>query len=365
MIRTKFIYLAILFLTSLILKTEESDGYSYKVLAEGLDRPWSMAVVDNENIIFTELSGNLRQIKDGILLEPVIGVPKVLFKGQGGMSGVVLDPNYETNKKIYLAFSARDKAERSNTLKVVSAVLINNSLSDLKEIFQAYPSRNTALHYGAKMTFLDDGTLLITSGDGFNYREKAQSLDNHFGKILRINTDGSIPKDNPYVDNQDALSEIWSYGHRNPQGILNYNGKIIGLEHGPMGGDEVNIIQPGNNYGWPAITYGKDYNGSTISPFTEMEGMEQPIKYWVPSIAPSGIMFYDKDLFSNWKGNLFVASMKPGSVRRLEFDGSKILNEYIVFDDLSRIRDIATLPDGSILLATDGSGGEIIRVQPR
>ena len=365
MIRIKFVYLAILFLTPLILKAEESIDYSYTVLAEGLDRPWSMAVVDDENIIFTELSGNLRQIKDGILLEPVLGVPEVLFKGQGGMSGVVLDPNYETNKKIYLAFSARDKGERSNTLKVISAVLSNNALSDLEEIFQAYPSRNTALHYGAKMTFLEDGTLLITSGDGFNYREKAQSLDNHFGKILRINKDGSIPKDNPYTDNLDALSEIWSYGHRNPQGILNYNGKIIGLEHGPMGGDEINIIEPGNNYGWPAITYGKDYNGSTISPFTEMEGMEQPIKYWVPSIAPSGIMFYDKDLFPNWKGNLFVSSMKPGSVRRLEFDGNKILNEFIVFDDLSRIRDIAVLPDGSILLATDGSGGEIIKVQPK
>ena len=363
MIRSKFIYLAILLLISFIFKAEES--YSYKILAEGLDRPWSMAVVDNENIIFTELSGNLRQIKDGVLLEPVIGVPEVLFKGQGGMSGVVLDPDYETNKKIYLAFSARDKGERSNTLIIISAVLSKNKLFNIEEIFRAYPSRNTALHYGAKMTFLEDGTLLITSGDGFNYREKAQSLDNHFGKILRINTDGSIPKDNPYVDNPDALSEIWSYGHRNPQGILNYNGKIIGLEHGPMGGDELNVIEPGNNYGWPAITYGKDYNGSTISPFTEMEGMEQPIKYWVPSIAPSGIMFYDKDLFSDWRGNLFVSSMKPGSVRRLEFDGSKILNEYIVFDDLSRIRDIAVLPNGSILLATDGSGGEIISVQPR
>jgi glucose/arabinose dehydrogenase len=365
MIRTKFIYLAILFLTSLTLKAEDSVGYSYKVLAEGLDRPWSMAVVDNENIIFTELSGNLRQIKDGVLQEPVTGVPEVLFKGQGGMSGVILDPDYKINKKIYLAFSARDKGERTNTLKVVSAVLSNNELIDLEEIFQAYPSRNTALHYGAKMTFLEDGTLLITSGDGFNYREKAQSLDNHFGKILRINKDGSIPKDNPYADNPDALSEIWSYGHRNPQGILNYKGKIIGLEHGPMGGDEVNIIEPGNNYGWPAITYGRDYNGSTISPFTEMAGMEQPIKYWVPSIAPSGIMFYDNDLFPDWRGSLFVSSMKPGSVRRLEFDGSKILNENIVFDDLSRIRDIAALPNGSILLATDGSGGEIISVQPK
>ena len=358
------IFLIILLAISLGIKAGNSN-YEYKVIAEGLDRPWSLAVIDNNNIIFTELSGNLRQIKEGQLMAPIAGVPEVLFKGQGGMSGILLDKNFKTNKKLYLSFSARDEEKRTNTLKVVSAVLSGNALKDVKEIFRAFPSRNTALHYGAKMTFLDDGTLLITSGDGFNYREKAQDLDNHFGKILRINTDGSIPQDNPFIDRPASLPEIWSYGHRNPQGILNIEGVIYGLEHGPMGGDEVNIIQPGNNYGWPVITYGKDYNGSIISPFTAMDGMEQPIKYWVPSIAPSGIMFYDKELFSGWKGNLFISSMKPGSVRRLKLNGNKITDEYIVFDDLSRIRDIAVLPNGSILLATDGSGGEIISVQPK
>jgi glucose/arabinose dehydrogenase len=168
-----------------------------------------------------------------------------------------------------------------------------------------------------------------------------------------------------HVNQPNALPEIWSYGHRNPQGILNHRGKIFGLEHGPMGGDEVNIIEPGNNYGWPVITYGKDYNGSTISPFTKMQGMEQPIKYWVPSIAPSGMVFYDKNLFSDWTGSLLISSMKPGSVRRLEVNGDTITAEHIVFEDLSRIRDIAVLPNGSILLATDGSGGEIISVKPK
>ena len=361
----KSLLISIFFLLSSVSGADNEVNYEYKIIAEGLDRPWSLAVVDDSNIIFTELSGNLRQIKNGKLLDPVIGVPEVLFKGQGGMSGVVLDPDFKKNKKLYLAFSARDEGKRTNTLKVISAILSNNQLINIKDIFKAYPSRDTALHYGAKMTFLEDGTLLITCGDGFNYREEAQSLDNHFGKILRINTDGSIPEDNPYVNNPNALSEIWSYGHRNPQGILRYNGNIFGLEHGPMGGDEVNVIEPGNNYGWPAITYGRDYNGSTISPFTEMEGMEQPIKYWVPSIAPSGIMLYDKDLFSDWKGSLFISSMKPGSVRRLEMNGTEIINEYILFNDLSRIRDIAVLPNGSILLATDGSGGELINVQPK
>jgi len=362
---SKFLLISISLIASFGIKSDTNSSYEYKVIAEGLDRPWSLAVIDDDNIIFTELSGSLRQIKNGKLLDPISGVPKVLFKGQGGLSGVLLDTNFKKNKRLYIAFSARDEDKRTNTLKVISAVLSDNKLIDTKEIFKAFPSRNTALHYGAKMTLLDDSTLLITSGDGFNYREKAQALDNHFGKILRINTDGSIPEDNPYINQPNALPEIWSYGHRNPQGISNHRGKIFGLEHGPMGGDEVNIIEPGNNYGWPVITYGKDYNGSTISPFTKMQGMEQPIKYWVPSIAPSGMVFYDKNLFSDWTGSLLISSMKPGSVRRLEVNGDTITAEHIVFEDLSRIRDIAVLPNGSILLATDGSGGEIISVKPR
>ena len=360
----KFLFVILISVLTLFIRSEEVD-YNYSVIAEGLDRPWSLAVIDDRNIIFTELSGSLRQIKDGeLLLAPVAGTPEVLFKGQGGMSGVVLDPDFQNNKVLYLAFSARDEGTRTNTLKVIRAVLSNNELKDIKEIYSAFPSRNTALHYGAKMVFMDDGTLLITNGDGFNYREKAQTLDNHFGKIVRINSDGSLPEDNPFSGNSNALPEIWSYGHRNPQGIINYQGNIYGLEHGPMGGDEINIIKPGNNYGWPAITYGKDYNGSIISPFTEMKGMEQPIKYWVPSIAPSGMMLYDKELFPEWTGSIFVSSMKPGSVRRLELEGNQIIEEHIIFDDLSRIRDIAFLPNGAILLATDGSGGEIIKVQP-
>ena len=358
-------YLFILTVVFSICLKPDTVSFKYEILAEDLNRPWGIAIVDNDHVIFTELSGQLRQIKqDKLIEEPVKGVPSVLFKGQGGLSGVIVDPDFKSNNILYLAFSSRDDGKRTNTLKVIRAELINNSLKNIKEIFKAFPSRNTALHYGAKMAFLDDGTLLITSGDGFNYRESAQKLDNHFGKILRINTDGSIPNDNPFLDQVYALPEIWSYGHRNAQGLINHNGVIYGLEHGPMGGDEINIIEPGNNYGWPVITYGKDYNGSIISPFTKMNGMEQPIKYWVPSIAPSSISFYDKDLFPEWKNNLFVSSMKPGDVRRLVIEDKKIVKEEILFTDLSRIRSFKVFPDGSILLATDGSGGEIIRVTP-
>ena len=212
------------------------------------------------------------------------------------------------------------------------------------------------------MAFLPDGTLLITSGDGFNYREQAQYLDNHFGKIIRINTDGSIPEDNPFITTEGAKPEIWSYGHRNLQGIILKDGVVYENEHGPMGGDELNIAESGKNYGWPAITYGKDYSGATISPFTEKEGMEQPIKYWVPSIAPSGMAYYTGTLFSEWTDSIFVSALVPGDVRRLKIKGSNVLEEEILFSDLGRIRDVATSPDGSIILATDGPNGKLIRV---
>ena len=236
------------------------------------------------------------------------------------------------------------------------------ALEEVKTIFKASPSRRTAAHYGARMAFLDDGTLLVTSGDGFNYRERAQYLDNHYGKIIRINTDGSIPGDNPFLTRENAKPEIWSYGHRNLQGITVINGIVYENEHGPMGGDELNIAEPSKNYGWPAITYGKDYSGATISPFTEKEGMEQPIKYWVPSIAPSGMAFYDGNLFPEWKGSLLISALVPGDVRRLTLNGSKVIEEEVLFSDLGRIRDVATSPDGTIILATDGPKGKLIRV---
>lgn len=341
----------------------EKQEYEYEIIADNLSHPWGIAVIDNDNILFTELSGQLRIIEDGVLNpEPIQGVPKVLFAGQGGLSGIILDPNFNSNKKIYISFSSPDEGRKTNTLEVISSTLTSKSLDDIKTIFKASPSRKTAAHYGARMAFLGDGTLLITSGDGFNYREEAQSLDNHFGKIIRINTDGSVPEDNPFVSIDQAKPEIWSYGHRNLQGITVVNGIVYENEHGPMGGDELNIAEASKNYGWPAITYGKDYSGATISPFTEKEGMEQPIKYWVPSIAPSGMTYYEGNKFPEWTNSLFISALVPGDVRRLEMSGSKIIKEEILFSDLGRIRDIATSPDGSLILATDGPKGKLVRV---
>ena len=356
------IYIFLICFISLFAYSKDQN-YKYETIADNLSHPWGIAVIDQNNFLFTELSGQLRIVEDGVLKpEPIKGTPKVLFAGQGGLSGIILDPNFNSNRKLYIAFSSPDSGKKTNTLEVVSAKLSSDSLVEVKTIFKASPSRKTAAHYGARMAFLDDGTLLVTSGDGFNYREQAQYLDNHYGKIIRINTDGTIPDDNPFVSNEKVKPEIWSYGHRNLQGITVVDGVVYENEHGPMGGDELNIAEPSKNYGWPAITYGKDYSGATISPFTEKEGMEQPIKYWVPSIAPSGMAFYDGPLFPEWAGSLLVSALVPGDVRRLKIDGSKVIQEEILFSDLGRIRDVATLPDGSILLATDGPNGKLIRV---
>ncbi len=348
--------------TSLLAIANNAD-YKYLTIAENLSHPWGIAVIDKDNILFTELSGQLRIIENGVLNpKPIKGIPEVLFAGQGGLSGIILDPEFNSNKTIYLSFSSPDKEKKTNTLEVIRAKLTSGSIDQIETIFKASPSRRTAAHYGAKMAFLEDGTLLITSGDGFNYRESAQYLDNHYGKIIRINSDGSIPSDNPFLGNKDARPEIWSYGHRNLQGIVVVDGIVYENEHGPMGGDELNIAEPSKNYGWPAITYGKDYSGATISPFTEKEGMEQPIKYWVPSIAPSGMTYYTGSLFPEWTNSLFVSALVPGDVRRLEVSGNIVSEEEILFNDLGRIRDVASSPDGSIILATDGPNGKLIRV---
>ena len=351
----------------LVLSSNAGAGVQYEtdILAQGLDHPWSMAYISDTQMLVTELSGELKLITNGQLRPmPIKGVPEVLFAGQGGLSEVLLHPEFEENGFVYLSFSAPDTQEPAlNSLNVVRARLKGDTLVEHKTIFTSDPPRKTAAHYGARLAFRADGSLLITSGDGFNYREKAQSLDNHFGKILRVNDDGSIPVDNPFVNTPGALPEIWSYGHRNLQGlVIQDDGTVFEHEHGPKGGDELNIIVPGNNYGWPAITYGIDYSGAIISPFTEKVGMEQPVKYWVPSIAPSSMALYQGDMFPNWKGNLFISALVPGDLRRLELNGEKVVGEEILFSELGRIRNVITAPDGSLILATDGAEGKIIRV---
>ena len=357
------------FLCFSLFANHHEESYKLEVVAEDLSFPWGIAFISNEEILITEKTGELRLISQGVLLpEPISGVPESLFRGQGGLEGIVLHPNFENNQYIYLSFSETDQNNKKlNTLRVIRGKLEGTSLTEVETIFRASPSRKTANHYGAKMVFLKDGTLLITSGDGFNYREEAQKLDNHFGKIIRVNDDGTIPQDNPFIETPGAKPEIWSYGHRNLQGIVtNLDGSVIyEHEHGPRGGDELNIIEKGKNYGWPAITYGIDYSGALVSPFKEKEGMEQPIKYWVPSIAPSGMTFYNGDLFPDWKGSLFISALVPGDVRRLDLEGTKVVSEEVLFNKIGRIRNIVTAPDGSLVMVTDSNKGKLYRVTPK
>ncbi len=339
--------------------------YKISVVTEGLEFPWSIAFLPNEEMLVTERSGRLRMIRRGKLVEyDVSGVPEVYVKGQGGLFDVLIDPGFYDNEIIYLSFAAGSRSR--NALKVVSARLKGSSLLDVTTILTVTPEKDTPHHYGGRMALLPDGTLLVTSGEGFDYREQAQSLGSLLGKILRINTDGSIPQDNPFVGQHDARDEILTWGNRNSQAIVvTKAGKIWMHEHGPRGGDELNLVVAGRNYGWPAITYGIDYSGAYVSPFTEAEGMQQPVIHWTPSIAPSGMTEYQGDAFPEWRGNLFVTALVEKSVRRLTLEGDRVVAQEIMFTELGvRFRDVRTGPDGFLYLLTDADPGQVLKVAP-
>ncbi len=345
---------------------DSSASYEIETVAEGLGFPWNAAFLDDGTILVTELDGQLRAIRDGALdPTPIAGVPDVYRAGQGGLFDVVPHPNYAENKLLYLSYAAGEPS--ANTTRVARAVFDGTSLSDLEVIYDVTPLKDTPVHYGGRIAFAPDGTLFLTTGDGFNYREQAQILSNTLGSIVRINDDGTIPSDNPFVGREDVRPEIFSYGHRSPQGLLIMDdGTVYMNEHGPAGGDEINLIEVGKNYGWPVIGYGLDYTGARVSPFTEMEGMEQPLKYWVPSIAPANMDLYTGDLFPAWQGDFLIAGLVPGDVRRIDREGGEIVGEEILFADLeSRIRAVQMAPDGSLYLLTDGAGGKVLRVTPK
>jgi glucose/arabinose dehydrogenase len=357
------------------------DQFTVETVAEGLDFPWSIAFLPDGDMLVTELTGQLRLIDDGELVEaPISGTPEVIYGGQGGLSDVVLHPDFAANKLVYLTYSAaRDKG---NTLVVARAEFTGSALENFEVIFEADAYRSTLVHYGARMTFLPDGTFMVTSGDGFDYREQAQNTDNHFGAMLRLNDDGTVPADNPYVGDDGVRDEIYSYGHRNPQAIV-YDastGRIYENEHGAQGGDEINIIEPKGNYGWPLATYGLDYSGAYVSPLTEFEGSTQPLTYWTPSIAPSGMAVVSGEAFSDWEGDLLVTALAAGNVeafadrnlRRVIIDDGELAGEEAIRvavpdaegDDTPRLRDVRMAPDGSIYVLTDGEGGHVLRLVP-
>ena len=338
--------------------------YQVETVAKGLAFPWSLAFLPDGALLVTEREGRLRIIRDDTLdPTPIGGVPATYVKGQAGFFDIVLDPNYLSNNTIYLSYAQGSR--RANALAVARARFNGSALTDFEVILSGDPSKDTPHHYGGRMAFLADGTLLITCGDGLDYREQALDLSSLMGKTLRINTDGSAPPDNPFVGKGDARPEVWSYGHRNQQGLVVTPYGIYLHEHGPRGGDELNLIEPGNNYGWPAITYGIDYSGSYISPFSEFPGMQQPLVFWVPSIAPSGMTYYDGAAFPQWRGDLFVSALAEKSVRRLDFEQGRVVNQEVLFTEFNaRMRDVRTGPDGFLYLLTDSAEGKVLRVKP-
>ncbi|MBC7520628.1 MAG: PQQ-dependent sugar dehydrogenase [Sandarakinorhabdus sp.] len=335
-----------------------------ETIASGLDHPWSVAFLPDGRVLVTERAGRLRVIAKGQVPGSISGVPKVYEASQGGLFDVVLHPRFASNGLVYLSYAAGTPA--ANFTRITRARLVGNALVDQKVIFEVSPPKNTPVHYGGRMAFLDDGTLVMTVGDGFDFREQAQRLGSGLGKIIRINDDGSIPANNPFAHKKGAQPSIWSYGHRNEQGLAfdAASGRLYEHEHGPRGGDEVNIITRGGNYGWPIATKGVDYSGASITPFKTYKGMIDGIVIWVPSIAPSGLAVVRGPMFPEWDGDLIVGALAAQEVRRVDLDAAgKVVGQQRIFPEIAdRVRDVRVAPDGAIWVTTDDDAGKVLRI---
>jgi len=342
-----------------------------ETVSSGLENPWGLAFLPGGRFVVTERPGRLRLIAaDGKIGAPITGLPAIAAGGQGGLLDVLADSGFEKNRTLYFCFSEPATGGSANSTALARAQLSEDGakLENLKIIFSQQPKVASRNHFGCRIVESRDGTLFLTLGDRFSRKEDAQKLDNHLGKIVRIAKDSTVPKDNPFVDKAGALPEIWSYGHRNGQGAaLAPDGRLWMTEHGPQGGDEINVPQAGRNYGWPVITYGENYGGGKIGDgITAKEGMEQPLHYWVPSIAPSGMAFLTSDRYgAGWKGNLFVGSLKFGYLNRIELKDGKVVAEHkLLADGRARIRDVKQGPDGWLYVLTDESDGKLLRLRP-
>ncbi len=342
------------------------ERFTITTIADGLQHPWGMAFLPEGDILVTERPGRLRIIKQGKLqAESIPGLPAIAAKGQGGLLDVELHPDYSKNGWIYFSYVAAT-GNRFGT-EVGRGRLVDNRIIDWQPLFSLQPKSSGGMHFGSRLLFDRQNYLYITLGDR-GERFRAQDLNDHAGSLIRLHDNGSIPADNPFINQPGKLAEIYSYGHRNIQGaaVNPQTGRLWIHEHGPQGGDELNIISTGENYGWPVITYGKEYgSGDDIGEGTQKTGMQQPVYYWVPSIAPSGMAFYNSDKYPAWRGNLFIGSLKFRLLVMLELDGTKVVaEERLLKDQLGRIRDVKVGPDGYIYLLTDQKNGKLVRLQP-
>lgn len=337
-----------------------------ETVAEGLEHPWALAFLPDGAMLVSERPGRLRIVRDGKLSAPVEGVPDVVARSQGGLLDVALDPAFAQNRTIFLSFSEPRK-EGGNGTSVMRARLSDDGarLEQQAVIFRQQPAIASNAHFGGRLALAPDGSLFLTLGDRYSMRDSAQDLSTHLGKIVHITRDGKPAQGNPFMSQSGAQPEIWSYGHRNPQGaaIEPSTGLLWTSEHGARGGDEINRPEAGKNYGWPVITYGRDYSGAKIGVGTEREGMEQPLHYWDPSIAPSGLAFYSGDMFPQWQGDLLAGALAGSKLVRLDVENGKIVGEEAMLEDLGeRIRDVRVGPDGAVYLLTDSPEGRVLRL---
>ncbi|TGV00306.1 PQQ-dependent sugar dehydrogenase [Flavivirga rizhaonensis] len=344
-------------------ETPDIIKYTTEVIVSDLNIPWGMAFLPDGSILITEKTGELIHFKNDTKTS-IEGLPEIYVRGQGGLMDLKLHPDYKNNEWIYISYASSEGEGDGGNTAILRAKLNNNTLVEQQLLYKAGPNTKKGQHWGSRMTFDNEGYLYFSIGDRGNRDVNPQDLTRDCGKIYRLNDDGSIPQDNPFINTNNAKTAIYSYGHRNPQGMTKnpLTGDIWTNEHGPRGGDEINIIQKGKNYGWPVISYGINYDGTTFTNITEKEGMEQPLFYWVPSIAPSGMAFVSSDIYPNWKENILVGSLKFEYLERLVLENNKVVKREKLFEGIGRVRNVLEAPDGYIYAAIEGLG--IVKIVP-
>ena len=348
-----------------IIETPETTNYTYEIVVDGVDIPWGMTFISSNELLVTEKSGILYHIKEGVKSE-VSGLPEIYVRGQGGLLDVALHPDFSKNKIIYMTLGANTEGNnKGGNTAMYCGTLNGTQLSDIKLLYKAGPNSKKGQHWGSRIVFDKKGHLYFTIGDRGNRDVNPQDLSRDGGKVYRLNLDGSIPEDNPFVNKAGAKEAVFSYGHRNPQGMTVHpkTGEVWENEHGPRGGDEINIIKKGINYGWPKITYGINYSGTTITDKTAAPNMEQPLYYWVPSIGPSGMAFSTSNVYKGWKNNLFIGSLKFEYLERLVIKKNKVVKREKVLNKIGRVRNVVEGPDGYLYLGVEGKG--IVKIVPR